>query len=172
MKPRWLQTTATTFTFRSTDRTCHSGQGQLYSSVAPAQSIVVAHRKPCPGAFHYMAADFTCPPLRSPKTTALPSEPLRAAFTLRPEPADEDSFPIRRYVIETGQNPSPLSSLPRARHHPSARKRVRHCLAAGLAGYPSTPTCGPLPDWAFEPPGRPDPRHRKYHSRPPQSFPA
>jgi hypothetical protein len=36
-----------------------------------------------------------------------------------------------------------------------------------LAGLSPTPTCGPLPDWAFQTPGRPVPWHRKNHFRPP-----
>ena len=41
-----------------------------------------------------------------------------------------------------------------------------------LARLPPTSTCRPLPDWAFQTPGRPVPWHRKNHFRPPQSFPA
>lgn len=92
--------------FRPTS-TCHGGPGQLYSSVAPAQSIAVAHRKPRPGAFHCTAADFTGPPHRSPKTAALPSGPLRAAFTLRQEPANDGFVPRPPVRYRNGSEPVP-----------------------------------------------------------------
>lgn len=97
------------------------------------------------------------------KTPSLPSKPLQTAHTPRQGPADRESFPIRRYATETGKTRPRFRRCTCARHHPYARKRSRHCLAANLAELSLTPTCGPLPDWAFETPGRPFPWHRKNH---------
>lgn len=170
---RWLQTIARTFTSVSTNLHLprRTGATVFFSCPCPIHSGSAPETSSRRILTALWRTSLVRPLVaqRRPLSRADLFEPLSLSVKNRRTMA---SCLVRRCVTETGQNPSPLSSLPRARHHPSARKRVRHCLAAALAGRSPTPTCGPLPDWAFEPPGRPDPRHRKYHSRPPQSFPA